>query len=409
MVSLQEKLLLTDRGQKWLSQFPGRDRETATRLVRSLTLVSHSKFERSIRQKILATANSIGRPIAMFAVRELQGKARSDFDIALNEPCRLSRINATPTGNDLGSEARVAATIRSLSDSNKLLLNHPNIEMMRAAQCKAIFLVDDLVGSGNRVLKYLAALWANLSIRSWWSRKNIRFSVISFAATEEGEKLIKKHKCSPVTVYDRVCPTLRSLPWSQQLKLEVSNLCETYGAQTSKQTFSFGYQGSAATLVFEHGCPNNVPSILWASSTKKFPWEALFPARTVLPPQDSAFPPEIVRRDPLTLLVEAGQQRLAGRINLPVFISRDTLLVLAYAEKGIRSTGALSFATGMDTDNCGNLIQSCVSWGFLTTRLRLTRSGLAELEAARRNHPKLSQVASIGEDDYYPMMLRKAT
>jgi len=131
--------------------------------------------------------------------------------------------------------------------------------------------------------------------------------------------------------------------------------------------------------------------------------------RTILPPEDSSFPPEIVRRDPLTLLVEAGQQRLAARIKLPVSVSRDTLLVLAYAEKGIRSTGALSYATGMDKDSCGNLVQSCVSWGFLTTRFRLTHAGLAELEAARRNHPKLNQVASIGEDVYYPVMLRKAT
>ena len=67
----------------------------------------------------------------------------------------------------------------------------------------------------------------------------------------------------------------------------------------------------------------------------------LFPGRTVLPLESSAFPPEIVRRDPVTLLVEAGQQRLAERIERPVSISRDTLLVLAYAEKGIRTSGAL--------------------------------------------------------------------
>ncbi len=409
MVSLQEKLLLTERGQKWLSQFPGKDRETASHLVRSLTLVSHSKFEHSIRRLILATTASVGRPVALFAVRELRGAARSDFDRALGESKRRSNIDATPAGNDLGSEARVAATIRSLSRTSNLLLNHPNVVMMRASQCKSILLVDDLIGSGNRTLEYLSAIWANRSIRAWWSRKDIHLFVISFAATEEGEKLIKKHKCSPTVVYDRVCPTLRSLPWARQLKLEVSELCENYGARTSKQNFSFGYQGSAATLVFEHGCPNNVPVILWAPSTPKYPWSSLFPMQTILPSEDSAFPLEIVRRDPLTLLVEAGQNRLAERIELPVSVSRDTLLVLAYAEKGIRSTGALSYATGMDKDSCGNLIQSCVSWGFLTTRFRLTLAGLAELQAARRNHSTSIQVASIGENDYYPTMLRKAT
>jgi hypothetical protein len=109
------------------------------------------------------------------------------------------------------------------------------------------------------------------------------------------------------------------------------------------------------------------------------------------------------------LLVEAGQRRLAERIELPVSISRDTLLVLAYAEKGIRSSGALSFATGMDENSCRALIQACIGWGFLTLRNRLTPAGLAELNAARWAQSTSIQVASLGKDDYYPTTLREAT
>ena len=406
MVSLQEKLLLTDRGQKWFSQFAERDRVPASRLVRGLTLVSHSKFARSVGRLIHETAASVGHPVALFAVRELRDTARSEFCRALAESCAHSSIDATPAGSDLGSEAIVAAIIRSLSNASEQLLNHPNVAMMRASQCKAIVLVDDIIGSGQRAKGYLEVMWENRSIRSWWSRKDIRFFVISFAATENGEKLLRKLKSSPTVAYNRVCPTLRSLPWSQQLKSEASALCQTYGKRTSKRRFSFGYQGSAATLVFEHGCPNNVPSVLWAPSTPQYPWEALFPARTVLPLESSAFPPEIVRRDPLTLLVEAGQQRLAERIERPVSISRDTLLALAYAEKGIRSSGALSFATGMDEISSRALIQACIGWGFLTIRNRLTPAGLAELNAARRAQTTSIQVAPLGQDDYYPTMLR---
>jgi len=409
MVSLQEKLLLTDRGQKWLRQFDPEDRETASRLVRSLTLVSHSNFRRSIGGLIDETAASVGHPVALFAVRELPGRVHSDFGRALAERSGRSSIDATPAGSDLGSEAIVAATIRSLSTARSDLLNHPNVAMMRASHCKAIVLVDDIVGSGRRVREFLGALWGNRSIRSWWSRKNIQFIVISFAVTEEGEKSIRKLKLSPTVLYNRVCPTLRSLPWSRQLKAEASDLCQIYGERTSRRGFLFGYQGSAATLVFEHGCPNNVPAIFWAPPTPRHPWEALFPGRTVLPLESSAFPPEIVRRDPVTLLVEAGQQRLAERIERPVSVSRDTLLVLAYAEKGIRSSGALSFATGMDEKSCRTLIQACITWGFLTIRNRLTSGGLAELEAARRNQTTSVKVASLGEDAYYPTMLRKAT
>jgi hypothetical protein len=411
MVSLQEKLLLTERGRNWIGQFDMDDRETASRLVKSLTLVSKSKFERSVSRLIQDTAAAIAGPVALFAVRELGGTIRSDFNLALGEPSRRSAVDATPRGSDLGSEARVAAMIRSLSTPNSVLLNHPNVAMMRAqsSRCKAIILVDDLIGSGNRAAGYLTSLWENRTIRSWWSRKDIRFFVISFAATEEGEKRLRKLKCSPSVIYDRVCPTLRSLPWSQMLKSEVSELCEVYGSRTSKPTFWSGYQGSAATMVFEHGCPNNVPSILWAPQSKKSSWQSLFPGRSVLPPEDSAFPPELVRRDPITLLVDIGQQRLASRMIPSGPISWNTLLILAYAEKGVRNSGALSFATGLDEKSCGTLLQGCVAWGFLTPRYRLTPTGLAELVAARGAKINSIQVASLGTDAYYPKMLRKAT
>jgi hypothetical protein len=411
MVSLQEKQLLTERGRSWIGQFATEDREIASRLVESLTLVSKSKFERSVSRLIQDTAAAIAAPVALFAVRELNGTMRSEFNLALSQSSRRSMIDATPRGNDLGSEARVAAMIRSLSTASSGLLNHPNVAMMRAqlSRCKAIILVDDLVGSGDRAAGYLAALWENRTIRSWWSRKHIQFFVISFAATEEGEKHLRKLKCSPSVIYDRVCPTLRSLPWSQALKSEVSDLCQVYGSRTSKPTFWSGYQGSAATIVFEHGCPNNVPSILWAPQSKRSSWHSLFPGRSVLPPEDSAFPPEIVRRDAITLLVDIGQRRLASRMTPSGPISWNTLLILAYAEKGVRSSGALSFAIGLDEQSCRTLLQGCIDWGFLTSRYRLTPTGLAELEAARRAKTTSIQVASLGTDAYYPKMLRKAT
>jgi len=161
-------------------------------------------------------------------------------------------------------------------------------------------------------------------------------------------------------------------------------------------------------MVFEHGCPNNTPAVLWARGRKGQDWHPLFPEKAVLPLVDSAFPLEIVRRVPTTLLVDIGQEALAARLEKAPPLSQETILILAYAEKGVRTTAALSFATGLDEDDCRRRIQLCVEWGLLTSRFRLTSAGAAELRATQRGaHYK--NVAGIGTDDYYPSTLRQAT
>ena len=408
MIAIQEKLLLTERGQRWLSQFDLEDREAASRLVRALTLVSHSAFQRDLGQRILRAAEPFDLPVALFAAREMKPKDLPGFLEQLIETRQSPTVNAVALGSDLGSEARVAATIRSLCQAHPgRLLNHPNVEQMRSARCKAIIVVDDLIGSGQRAREYLAALWASRSVRSWWSREDIKFVLVSYAVTDEGAKSLTKLKFAPALMYNRICPTLRSLPWSNDRKAEVSDLCTKYGAKLAARRFVFGFQGSAALMVFEHGCPNNVPAILWVGK-KSEAWEPLFPEKTVLPLEGSAFPPEIVRRDPISLLVDVGQERLAARLQKAPPISYETILILAYAGKGIRTTSALSFATGLNEEECKRLIQLCVEWGFLTSRLRLTSPGAAELKAAQRA-ARLKEVAQIGTDNYYPTMLRQAT
>jgi len=289
-------------------------------------------------------------------------------------------------------------------------MNHPTVDAMREKRCAAIVVVDDLVGSGGRVVEYLKVLWQSRTIRSWRSRKDISFRVVSYSATKEGERRIKRSPTNPSVIFDRQCPTIRVLPWAQRLKNEVYDICRRYGARTSRPHMALGYRNTMATLIFEHGSPNNAPAILWAPKKKNLGWEPLFPARAVLPEERSAFPLEISRRDPVAVLVDAGQTRLAAsQASQPPAISPNTLLVLAFAEKGIRNVGALSFATGLPNDACIAIMRNCVEWGFLTLTHRITETGLAELRAARNIRAIDHFVAPKGEENYYPLVLRKAT
>jgi hypothetical protein len=136
----------------------------------------------------------------------------------------------------------------------------------------------------------------------------------------------------------------------------------------------------------------------------------MFPGRAVLAAEGSVFPSELVQAPPATLFVDVGQRQLAtAREQQTLNVSDSTLLVLAFAAKGVRTHGAVSFATGLDDEACGLLFQQCIDWGFLTPNRRITSAGSAELDAARRMGRVKKDIAPRGEDNYYPKMLRKST
>jgi hypothetical protein len=161
------ELLLTKRGREWLAQFDSDDHETADRLVDSLTLVSHSAFERALTELIQTHSAEIDGPVALFAAREIDPSS-SYFEQAKTQGkdnTHLRQVNALAPGSDHGSEARIAAMIRNIAKAErKKFLNHPNIAKMRTAKCRAVFVVDDFIGSGKRALSFLDAMWQDTSI-----------------------------------------------------------------------------------------------------------------------------------------------------------------------------------------------------------------------------------------------------
>jgi hypothetical protein len=169
-----------------------------------------------------------------------------------------------------------------------------------------------------------------------------------------------------------------------------------------------GYDMTATALVFEHGCPDNCPAILWAPQTPSAPWQPLFPQRSVLPAEASAFPPEITRRSAGLLLIKAGQKRLAMSKSLTKKwpIGPAIILVIALAAKGIRTRAALSHATGLSAADCTKLLDRCVQLGFLSPMLKITPSGSAELAYAKEFTDDPKKVPSRGSDSYYPQRLR---
>lgn len=410
----QDHILLTNQGMAWLDGFRAQDLEAARNLVRGLTLVSLSSFSRTIDGMVRETANTNENPAALFAVREVHGD-RSYFSQATARRRRREKAGTVePVGRtaDIGSEGHVATQLRNIAKTApSKYLNHPTVVTMRDQKCRTIIVVDDIVGSGRRTRGFLDAMWLDRTIRSWSSFGLIRFLVVAFAGTEGGIRYVKQAKCQPETLVYRDCPTYPNLPWPGSRRSEIIDLCKKYASQTSRPELALGFGGTMASLVFEHGCPNNAPAIIWAPAGKASNWEPLFPSRSVMPEQQSIFPLEIVRRDPISVLIDAGQLRLAetefqrtGRVN-----SKQTLMIIALIAKGVRRNEALAFATGLSNASLETVVHKCIGWGLITPTRRITAAGRAELDHARRTRRLVPRVPVLRSDSYFPRMLRGTT
>lgn len=52
------KLIYTEQGKKWLSQFDVLDQDIASLIANKLTLISHNEFERNLVMKMSEVASS---------------------------------------------------------------------------------------------------------------------------------------------------------------------------------------------------------------------------------------------------------------------------------------------------------------------------------------------------------------
>jgi len=403
-----KNLLFTERGEEWLKQFSPADQDAAALLVSNLTLISHSVFERGLQEK-LEEQTSIGTtPFALFAVREVAVQ-ESYFTQSTNSTS--GQLNALSQGVDQGSEARIVTMIRNFckSDPNNLL-NHPDIEMMRSSKCRTVMLVDDFIGSGNRVLEFIKAFLQDPSYASWHSTKYVNIVVVAYAGTDRGIRAVKRHKTQPDVSFVRRSPSFFDAIWSKKKRDSIIHVCEHYGVKTSKKHMSLGYSRTMGAMVFEHGCPNNAPAILWAPKTKQKTWTSLFPNRSILSNEKSIFPAEVFGRGLQGSLFDVGQRTLATLILSPVTgnINENTLLVLAFIAKGQRKLSTLSFATGLDEQRCEKIVDRCIQLGLITKTKRLSSKGKAELDALRRKTRSNLGIPEIGEEYYHPSQLRRA-
>lgn len=350
----------------WLSQFPEVQRTTAKLLLSHLQFVSRDVYSAWL-QRVVAALPS-GKIYALYSVRKLEEGLP-----LWNEG---GEIAARP-GNSLGSEDLVYSLVANLARANpSTLLDHPSLAELRDKKVHDYLLIDDSIGSGDRVSGFINAMLSHPTFLSWWSFGLVKIHVVSFARPREAEaKIIAKikvsdhgkrkfRKSSKVNFTSEMVYETDWLEgrWGKNHQ-QVIQLCRS---QTKVPKWArLGYGEVLANLVFYHSVPNNIPGVLWFSNDK---WQGLMPGRAM---------PEwlLALIEPTSLIAsERGKSH-----------SDEVVRLLALIKRGVRSSRSIAARLGVDHKYAVGLLGGAQEMGLLTSQVRLTTAGLDRLKHVDSN------------------------
>ena len=412
------KLTDTHRGQSWLSQFHQDDVLAAIDLLEQVVVISSSEF-REWTYKAIENLSKTQYPLALYVEREF--KAGSRFFNKIKTGAVKSAIgNSGPElikgqrgSNHIGSEGIVSQITTELTRKNpKKFLLSPGPDRLRPKKTRGpihnFVIVSDIIGSGDRIVKMLDALWRTETVRSWHSHRNItlNFYVISYASTTFGYEKVQSHHLKPDVRVERIAPTLslyKSHAFYNQGLME--SLCRRYDPRpSSEDPGPLGYKGLGTLLIFAHGCPNTTPRIFWKDGPK---WRSMFQNR-------SASDMDLIFHKSNTAnfsekLRTLGDFQLCDQQIISQFPEevREALLLLSAISNGINKATELASRTGLSMPSILSLLEAFSYAGWVDGQKKISPKGLAELQTARRLKISHNVVPPDAISLYFPQSLRR--
>jgi hypothetical protein len=385
----------------WRDQFDQQDRGLAARLAELLHVVSADEFGRSMERLVQQVAVTFKGPVALVPVRALRPGA------AYYRPARSrwGRAQVLSPSRLPGSEAICARLATNLvrASGGTLVAGH-SLARLREVRSRAILLLEDVVGSGDRIIGFLDALYRSTTIKSWMSLEYIRPIVVTYAATDQGLHALANRWPQIEVRYVRRAPTLMNSNTDKTERSALADLCVRYAIRAGKRDMALGYQDSASLLVFAHGCPNNVPAIVWHRSRR---WAPLFPSRGVPARAAAELAPQNPARAVRNALRRLGEFHAAEALPVPRLSPRATnaILVLMAVSRHLRRADIISDATELPVPTCEDMLDDLHAWGLITRHRYLTARGSSELRAVRRRRAAVEK-PDFHDALYYPRSLR---
>lgn len=375
----------------WLDQFKPPHRYLAEYLLAKLRYVSLEEVEAWVQSEVTGLVNELCK----------DGKRPSIAIFSVSKPF-VNEFNKDKEAKKTSdSSGRIAHMLRNLERSfpGHIELN-PRVESMRARKVEHVVFVDDFIGTGDRFIKS----WRKTvprSVKSWAAFGWCKIWVLAFAAHESGARRIERE----LKAVDRArCRFGLSIGESFiQKNRNLRMLCFSGGGKSVHPRKALGYGDLCSPIVFQYGCPNNAPGMLWNRDTPRGGVRPLFPNRSVPADTFCLFGKDhsgesaaeelwLSRRYTLALRYIDDPQALKDR--------RIEMVMLAHLASGKKVSAIRSFMVLSEAD-----FDVRLKWledlGFVDATLSVTRFGIDFLRRGARRHPS-QRVASEEYQNYYP-------
>lgn len=368
--------------QTWLAQFGAETAEykIAHGLLANILLVTASEFEGWLERQLNPRESPVR--LAAFAIRG--GDAEPLFRDRESNPLRVV--------GSVGSEGRIANSIKRHHNARHVF-DHPSLNTMARAKVRTILLLDDQLGSGKRAIDFCSKFLEHPTINSWISGNLVNIIVSVYASLPSGRdrwsrfirNLSRTQRKHVSLVTEFTAPDI--LGDDPELRRARSSLLQKFTSELprAERQWTYGHKRSLGSIVFEHGCPNNVPAIFWSYRPKG--WKGLFKDRLI--PRS---------------LIDDGIVELAGRnpdgpskSSLIAAGPQDLESVLALLAKGIRSVQRISSYLRIGVSRVEQSLAWCIKFGLITDHLRITGEGRRLLESSEETHVAWVALISAGE------------
>lgn len=376
----------------WLKQFDLPDVYVAEHMLRRIRYVTFEEFETWLHESVNRLLDEIAEKHGRAAV--------AIFPVAKPFIHKFNKEKEPKLPND--SAGRIAHSLKNIERNlPKYVELNPRLESMREKKVKHIIFIDDFVGTGDRFTNS----WRSTvppSVKSWCSRGWCKVWFITFAAHQSGLKRIVRNVRPLSLAQIKV-----NLPIDKSFFLESESMravLQKYGASLGGARQVMGYGGLASPVIFQYGCPNNVPLIFWRRPSKasRIKWRPLFPERSVSAGVYPLFSEDLARAAMPEELWMAGHHRLALNVLEEISQYKDShqlMLVLGLLAKG-HAVGKIKNIMVLAVAEFDILLNQLQEGGLVDQNYAVTRFGRDVI--ARAAKPEKKDVVIREEANFFP-------
>lgn len=345
-----ENIMSSSEIQAWLSQFEAEDKDTLCNMLMHLQFISKDTFSEWLTKKIKQLVKE--ESIALYCIRDIKEDFFWDKD---------GKLVSRPA-DFLGSEDFVYSIVGSIAKTCKNCYEHVDIKILKKNKIKKFVFIDDSIGSGQKVSKFLKKIFSNKTFLSWWNYNLIKIYIISFARTKKSEELIIKnlpgieHRSRKFKKSDKIEFRSHIVYRNEDLKkrwgenyIKIKNICEKQNDIKNK----YGYGETMSNLVFYHSIPNNIPGILFKSINQK----SLFEKSRVFPEWLES------------LLENSGvTEKISDKKLMKEMIEN--------IKRGVRRKASIALSMDCDITIVNSLINQAIFFNLINQNLYITEAGM---------------------------------